>query len=91
MLRIIRQRKINANSIDRIKSLPKRIDWDLVKQNNSTNDAYNIFVDLFTVVYDQVFPEIEIKMKTEKKPLSHRIAKGIESPIKEYKNYMENF
>ena len=68
MLRIIRQRKINANIIDRIKSLPKRIDWDLVKQNNSTNDAYNIFVDLFTVVYDQVFPETEIKMKTEKKP-----------------------
>ena len=91
MLRIIRQRKINASSIDRIKSLPKRIDWDLVKQKNSTNDAYNIFVDLFTVVYDQVFPEIEIKMKTEKKTLSHRIAKGIESPIKEYKNYMENF
>ena len=30
-------------------------------------------------------------MKTEKKTLSHRIAKGIESPIKEYKNYMENF
>ena len=43
------------------------------------------------MVYDQVFPEIEIKMKTEKKALSHRIAKGIESPIKEYKNYMENF
>lgn len=71
MLRIIRQRKINASSIDRIKSLPKRIDWDLVKQNNSTNDAYNIFVDLFPVVYDQVFSETEIKMKTDKKNLGH--------------------
>ena len=71
MLRIIRQRKINASSIDRIKSLPKRIDWDLVKQNNSTNDAYNIFADLFPVVYDQVFSETEIKMKTDKKNLGH--------------------
>ena len=71
MLRIIRQRKINASSIDRIKSLPKRIDWDLVKQNNSTNDSYNIFVDLFPVVYDQVFSETEIKMKTDKKNLGH--------------------
>ena len=71
MLRIIRQRKINASSIDRIKSLPKRIDWDLVKQNNSTNDTYNIFVDLFPVVYDQVFSETEIKMKTDKKNLGH--------------------
>ena len=71
MLRIIRQRKINASSIDRIKSLPKRIDWDLVKQNNSTNDAYNIFVDLFPVAYDQVFSETEIKMKTDKKNLGH--------------------
>ena len=35
----------------------------IVKQNNSANDAYNIFLDLLTKAYDQPFPEIEIKTK----------------------------
>lgn len=55
LTRIIRKRQINKKSNDIFKSLVKRIDWDLVKQNNSANDSYNIFLGLFTKTCDQVF------------------------------------
>ena len=55
--RFIRKCNINESSIDSFRSLLKRIDWDLVKQNFSANDAYNIFLDLFTKATDQAFPE----------------------------------
>ena len=61
--RFIRKCNINESSIDSFRSLLKRIDWDLVKQNYSANDAHNIFLDLFTKATDQAFPEIEIKIK----------------------------
>ena len=53
--RIIRKRQVNKKSNDIFKSLVKRVDWDLVKQNNSANDSYNIFLGLFTKACDQVF------------------------------------
>ena len=53
--RIIRKRQVKKKSNDIFKSLVKRVDWDLVKENNSANYSYNIFLGLFTKACDQVF------------------------------------
>lgn len=44
---------------DSFKSLFKRIDWDLIEQHNSENNACNVLLDLFTKGCDQAFPEID--------------------------------
>ena len=61
---MIRKQKLNESSIYSFRSFPKKIDSVLTKQNNSANDACNIFLDPFTEVYP--FPEIEIRIIIKK-------------------------
>ena len=48
------------------KTIFNSTDWDLLTQNSSTNDSYNIFFQKFIKIYDQTFPE----RKNEKKQKS---------------------
>ena len=45
------------------KTIFNSTDWDLLTQNSSTNDSYNIFFQKFIKIYDQTFPERKNEMK----------------------------
>ena len=58
------------------KTIFTSIDWDLLIQTLSTNDSYNIFLEIFIKIYDQAFQErkIEIKQRNMSSPW---ISKGL--------------
>ena len=85
--KIIRTHKVSESSFDSLRSLLKIIDWDLVKQSNSTNYPHKIFLDLFIKTYDQT---LGIKIKANSFLCSWR-TKRIKNPLKQNKNYMKNF
>ena len=85
--KIIRTHKVSESSFDSLRSLLKIIDWDLVKQSNSTNYPHKIFLDLFIKTYDQT---LGIKIKANSFLCSSRSIR-IKNPLKQNKNYMKNF
>ena len=70
------KRGINEDSMKYFKTIFNSTDWDLLTQTSSTNDSYNIFLERFIKIYDQVFPERKIEIKQKNMP-SPWISKGL--------------
>ena len=57
------KRDINEDNMKYRKTIFNSTDWDLLTQNSSANDSYNIFFQKFIKIYDQTFPERKNEMK----------------------------
>ena len=53
---------INEESMKYFKTIFNSTDWDLLTQNSSTNDFYNIFLERFIKIYDEAFLERKIEI-----------------------------
>ena len=49
-------RDITKNSVEKFKEHLSTVDWNLITQILNPNNLYNIFIDKFLKIYDQVFP-----------------------------------
>ena len=78
------------DSMKYFKTIFNSTDWDLLTQNLSTNDSYNIFLERFIKVYDQAFPERKIEMK-QKSLSSPWIPKGLRKLSKRKQRLYKNF
>ena len=65
-----------VRNILNFKTVFNSTDWGLLTQTLSTNDSYNIFLEIFIQIYDQAFPERKIEMK-QKNLSSPWISKGL--------------
>ena len=63
------------------KTIFNSTDLDLLTQNSSANDSYNIFFQKFIKIYDQAFPERKNEMK-QKSLSSPWISKGLRKSSK---------
>ena len=68
----------------------ENINWDQLLPKNAPNDAYDIFLNVFSDLYDIAFPkkEIEIKTKLLNTPW---ITKGLRKSSKRKQRLYEKF
>ena len=77
----ITKRDFSNENIQNFQFLLENIKWDQLLPSNAPNEAYNIFLKIFSDLYDVAFPkkEIEIKSKYLNTPW---ITKGIRKSSK---------
>ena len=74
--KIFFKRIINDNRINAFKTELQKLDWKLVMESQDPNESYNIFLCLFSKLYDEIFPTTEVKIKT-KSLLSPWMTRGL--------------
>ena len=86
----IYKRYINTESIKYFRSLLNYVTWEELQ---CPDEAYNSFLNKFQSIYEQAFPEVEVKLKT-KNLLSPWITKGLSKSSKTkhklYDKYLKN-
>ena len=61
----LRKHYINNNSILDFQIKLHEQSWNLILKLNDTNDAYDLFLNAFCLLFDEFFPLKEIKTKSE--------------------------
>ena len=81
-------RQINESSIGQFKHLLNNyVDWNLVLQSHDVNNAYDLFLNQFSKMYDKAFP-LKVKVINSKSVVSPWMTKGlIKSSRKKQKLY----
>ncbi|XP_065651285.1 uncharacterized protein LOC136079474 [Hydra vulgaris] len=70
-------RQINESSICQFKNLLNNyIDWNLVLQSHDVNNAYDLFLNQFSKMYDKAFP-LKVKVINSKSVVSPWMTKGL--------------
>ena len=64
--------------------------WDSVKNLQQPNEAYHIFLEIFTELYKEYFPVRKIKIDP-KRALSPQITNGMATSYKRKQKLYENF
>ena len=86
----IYKRNINKTSIQHFQTLLNNTNWELPAD---PNEAYNIFLNKFGILYNQAFPEFETKTKTKNllNPwFSKWLLKSTKRKQKLYNKYLKN-
>ena len=90
---IIQRRRINDENIAYFKRKLLEINWDSVLNFSNPNDSYNNFINIFSKLYDDMFPIKVITIKT-KSWLRPWITKGIMKSSKQkqklYNKFLKN-
>ena len=84
------KRQINDQSINYFINLISEVDWNVIKETNDANKAYDCFLKLFLDKYEKAFPKLEFKIKT-KNLLSPWMTKGLIKSSKKKKQLYEKF
>ena len=86
----ITKRDFSNENIQNFQFLLENIKWDQLLPSNAPNEAYNIFLKIFSDLYDVAFPkkEIEIKSKYLNTPW---ITKGIRKSSKRKQRLYEKY
>ena len=58
------KRTINDKKIEAFLQNLYQYDWNTIKTNQGTKEAYNNFILIFCTIYDTFFPMNKIKIKT---------------------------
>ena len=57
------KRSYCEKNIDKFKNTLHNRNWDDIKKIDDPNKAYQYFLDIFTDIYDNLFPKLEVKVK----------------------------
>jgi len=86
--RSITKRCINTHSINNFKHMLNETNWESVLHNNDAQNAYTMFVNKITELYNQAFPVKTINPVN--RPINPWMTNGIKNSIK-YKNKLYVF
>ena len=82
--------KIKITTINNFKSLLRNFNWGDVIKNISPNESYNIFIERFSQIYEEAFPEMKTEVKN-KTLLSPWVTKGLIKSSKRKQGLYEKF
>ena len=84
------KRSFCEKNIDKFKNTLHNRNWDDIQKIEDPNKAYKYFLDIFTDIYDNSFPKLEVKVKF-KSDQSPWITKGIAKSSKKKQRLYEKF
>ncbi len=85
----ISKRSFSKTNIDKFKEALNNINWNVVRDAESTQLSYNIFSDIFTNFYELYFPVRDIKFNKKFHKIEPWFTKGLELPTRVYANAAE--